>query len=101
MANTVKVWLDCECDHPGHSIQVTLDREDKHSPPTITVTTLVQPTSFWVRVKNALRHVVFGSRIVVNETYLDSKAVERLAKLIVVYKFLKGIREQNQEDGDK
>ena len=95
----VKVWLDCECQHPGHSIQVALDREDKRSPPTITVTTLVPVSSFWVRAKNAIRYIFKGTSIVVNEAYLDDKAVERLAKLIVVYKFLKGIRDrESQED---
>lgn len=88
-----KVWLDCKCSHPLHSIQVVFERNNPPDNPEIYVQTLLADyDSFWTRLKNAVKYLFRRTPTIVADTILDEEAVDRLGKLVVTYRLLKNVR---------
>ncbi len=93
-----RVWLECTCTHPAHSVRVVVDRGDEFTEPFLIIEPVV-PTSpgFWIRLKRAFRYLFFFEPIHVMESILDDESIDKLVRAITNYKLYKKLHNSRNQ----
>lgn len=93
--NLSRSWMECACDHPDHSVRVSLH---KLGPLSTDVYLWLEPrltpvdTSLWSRFKLAIKILFVGRSEYFVECILNEESIDNLSKLIVAYRLLRKLR---------